>query len=269
MIPIAPATDIGHACCGQGAVEPRSRPVHAFDLVDPEGAFRSFDPRDAIKVAAWLRHATHLKARGLKLDDAFVEDFVCGHGEDAAAKNDRFSYLPLPTIPYKGRDGHIRRVLLAEPFGPASAKARAVVRRLAGAALVEEGVGEVAHLRAVEAPRDEAVFARYLPRWGATRWGSATPIVLPGRDGHRSRKAHGLVLKALAQAGYIAPVAEIQLQTEPVFLGAEMARAYRVPAYLKEFPRAHAVLTFAAPVRGPLALGAGRHVGLGLFAALD
>ncbi len=108
---------------------------------------------------------------------------------------------------------------------------------------------------------------RYLRK--ARSFGSVTPLVLPGRDDFRTRKAHALVLKALAQAGYTTPVVEITLQREPVFPGAEVARDYRVPSYLKEFPRTHAIITFAEEVRGPVAIGAGRHIGLGLFAALD
>jgi CRISPR-associated protein Csb2 len=248
--------------------EGRSRPVHAFALVDAEGAYRSFDPRDVAILAAWLRHAAHERARGLKLDAAFIERFVCGHGEDASAKNDRFSYLPLPTIPAKGRDGRIRRVLVAEPFGGGGGKAQAVARRLSGVSLVAEKTGEVmADLRALADPLGDKMTARYLHK--ARRWGSATPVVLPGRDDRRSRKAHGLMLKALGQAGYTTPVAEIYLQVEPVFPGAEPAGGYRVPAYLKEFHRTHAIITFAEPVPGPIVLGAGRHMGLGVFATLD
>jgi CRISPR-associated protein Csb2 len=248
--------------------EARSRPVHAFVLVDTESAYRSFDPRDVTIVAAWLRHAAHERARGLKLDAGFIERFVCGHGEDANAKNDRFSYMPLPTIPAKGRDGRIRRVLVTEPFGGGGGKPQAVARRLSGASLVAEESGEVmADLRALSDPFADKVTARYLHK--ARRWGSATPLVLPGRDDRRSRKAHGLVLKALAQAGYTTPVAEIHLQPEPVFPGAELAGAYRAPAYLKAFHRTHAIITFAEAVPGPIALGAGRHVGLGVFATLD
>jgi CRISPR-associated protein Csb2 len=248
--------------------EGRVRPVHTFALVDEGGAYRSFDPRRATEVAAWLRHAAHERARGMKLDEEFVERFVCGHGQDAGAKNDRFSYLPLPTIPFKGRDGRIRRVLIAEPFGGGAARDRArVARRLSGAALVEKGTGEVmADLRAIPDPFSDKIAALYLHK--ARRWGSVTPLVLPGRDDYRTRKAHALVLKALAQAGYTTPVVEIHLQREPVFSGAEAARAYRVPAYLKELPRTHAIISFAEPVAGPVALGAGRHVGLGVFAAL-
>jgi len=247
--------------------EGRARRVHAFALVDADGASRSFDPRQAIEVAAWLRHAAHERARGLKLDADFVERFVCGHGENAAAKNDRFSYLPLPTIPAKGRDGRIRRVLLVEPFGGGGGKAQAVARRLSGASLTEAGTGEIkADLRGLT-DRGDGVIGRYLRK--ARRWGSVTPVVLPGRDDRRSRKSYGLVLKALGQAGYTTPVSEVELQPEPIFPGAEMARAYRMPAYLKELPRIHAIITFAEAVPGPLALGAGRHIGLGLFAAMD
>ncbi|MEZ5786877.1 MAG: type I-U CRISPR-associated protein Csb2 [Xanthobacteraceae bacterium] len=255
----------------------RERPVHAFALVDPDGGNRSFDPRRVIEVAAWLRHAAHERARGLKLDQDFVERFVCGHGDDAGTKNDRFSYLPLPTIPFKGRDGRIRRALLVEPDGGGGAKARAVARRLSGASLFADEKDELGQPRwksdlrslSEDERRHDGVLRRYLPPDGATRWGSVTPLVLPGRDDHRTRKAHALVLKALAQAGFTTPVAEIHLQREPVFPGAEMAGAYRVPAYLKEFPRTHAIITFAEKLRGPLGLGAGRHVGLGVFAALE
>lgn len=271
VAPPAPPTvfrEVGYHRRAEG----RERPVHTFALVDAEGGYRSFDPRRVIEVAAWLRHAAHERARGLKLDAEFIECFVCGHGDDADAKNDRFSYLPLPTIPFKGRDGRIRRALLVEPHGGGGAKARAVARRLSGASLVAEGTGEVmADLRSLseDERRQDGVLRAYLPPDGATRWGSVTPLVLPGRDDYRSRKARALVLKALAQAGFSTPVAEIHLQREPVFPGAEMAGAYRAPAYLKAFPRTHAVITFAEPLHGPLVLGAGRHVGLGVFAALE
>src|SRR5262249_37169486 len=143
-----------------------------------------------------------------------------------------------------------------------------VARRLGGAALVREGTGEIAgDLRAVTSPLKDSVMWRYLS--AARRWGSVTPIVLPGRDDRRSRKAHGLVVKALAQAGYTTPIVEIHLQAEPVFPGAEMASRYRVPPYLKPFPRTHAIITFSEAIAGPVSVGSGRHIGLGLLAALD
>src|SRR5581483_12147986 len=102
---------------------------------------------------------------------------------------------------------------------------------LSGASLTEAGTGEIkADLRGLT-DRGDGVIGRYLRK--ARRWGSVTPVVLPGRDDRRSRKSYGLVLKALGQAGYTTPVSEVELQPEPIFPGAEMARAYRMPAYLK------------------------------------
>jgi CRISPR-associated protein Csb2 len=244
----------------------RERRVHAFRLTDAEGETRSFDPRRTIEVAAMLRHAAHQAAKRLKLDAPFVEGFVCGHGDGVEGKSERFSYLPLPTLSPKGRDGRIRRVLIAEPFGGGSPKARAVARRLAGAPLVAEGTGEIKAELVASVGRD-GVFNRYLRP--ARTWGTVTPIVLPGHDSYRSRKAHALVLKALAQAGYTTPVVEVTLQAVPVFPGQERAVRYRVPEYLKDFPRTHAVVTFAEEVPGPVVIGGGRHVGLGLCAALQ
>jgi CRISPR-associated protein Csb2 len=246
----------------------RSRPTHAFLLVDAEGQYRSFDARRAIEVAAWLRHAAHERAQAMRLDIEFVERFVCGHGQDDHTKKDRFSYLAAPTIPFKGRDGRIRRVLLAEPFGGGGGKAQGLARRLSGAPLIAEDTGEVqAYLRPVDDPESDSVMRRYLRH--ARTWGSATPVVLPGHDDRRLSKAHALVLKALAQAGYTTPVSEISLQREPVFPGAEMAGGYRVPLYLRTFPRVHAIITFSEAIPGPLAIGAGRHIGLGVFASFE
>lgn len=249
--------------------EGRARRVHAFSLVGAEGESLSFDPRRTIEVAAWLRHAAHVAAERMKLDRAFIDGFVCGHGDDAETKSDRFSYLPLPTITPRGRDGRIRRVLVAEPFGGGGSKAAQLVRRLAGMPLAEEGSGEIMAELRPEPSAWDGVFGRYLPRAGAKVWASVTPIVLPGRDDERSRKAIGLVLKALVQAGYTTPVVEVTLQTVPAFPGQEKARSYRVPEYLKPYPRTHARISFVEPVRGPLAIGSGRHAGLGLFAAVE
>lgn len=248
--------------------EGQSRPVHAFLLVDGQGQPRSFGPCRAIEVTAWLRHAAHERAKAMRLDAAFIEQFVCGHGQDDHAKRDRLSYLAIPTVPFKGRDGRIRRVLLAEPFEGGGDRARGLARRLSGAPLIAEETGEIrAYLSPIADPGSDGVLRRYLRR--ARTWGSATPVVLPGHDDRRPGKAYALLLKALAQAGYTTPIAEISLQREPVFPGAEAAGAYRVPHYLRAFPRVHAIVTFSEAIPGPLVIGAGRHIGLGVFASLD
>src|SRR5262249_55211401 len=64
-------------------------------------------------------------------------------------------------------------------------------------------------------------------------------------------------------------VVEIHLQPDAVFPGAERAGHYRVPEYLRQFTKTHAIITFSEPVIGPVVIGAGRYVGLGLMAGLS
>jgi CRISPR-associated protein Csb2 len=104
----------------------------------------------------------------------------------------------------------------------------------------------------------------------ADRWATVTPIVLPGHLNGRglARRQTKLVLKSLAHAGIMTPVAEIHLQADPIFPGAERTGRYRVPEYLRQFTKTHAIITFCEPVVGPVVIGAGRYVGLGLMAGL-
>ena len=67
----------------------------------------------------------------------------------------------------------------------------------------------------------------------------------------------------------ILKVSEIHLQPDPLFPGAESAARYRVPDYLHQFTKTHAIVTFSEPVVGPLVIGAGRYIGLGLMAGFD
>jgi CRISPR-associated protein Csb2 len=53
------------------------------------------------------------------------------------------------------------------------------------------------------------------------------------------------------------------------FPGAERTGRYRVPEYLRQFTKTHAIITFSEPVVGPVVIGAGRYVGLGLMSGFD
>jgi len=67
----------------------------------------------------------------------------------------------------------------------------------------------------------------------------------------------------------VPPAHEPALECAPIFPGAERAGSYRVPEYLRQFTKTHAIITFSEPVVGPVLIGAGRYVGLGLMAGLD
>lgn len=134
-------------------------------------------------------------------------------------------------------------------------------------------------LEPVEVARQKSLSTE---RWvaherGAVRWASATPIVL---DRHpkattaagRQEETAALVAAACEQIGLPRPLS--------VFVDKYSAVAAALPAYppstapawtgfaltpsLRGRPLTHAVLEFAEPVAGPVLLGAGRYVGLGM-----
>jgi CRISPR-associated protein Csb2 len=101
-------------------------------------------------------------------------------------------------------------------------------------------------------------------------WSSVTPVVLPGLDDGKQAKAEGLFLKAAAQVRIpIEAIESVTLRKAPFWRGAIHPRHYFVPAYLRSFARWHVTVCFREPVPGPLAIGAGRHVGLGILAVVD
>jgi len=110
----------------------------------------------------------------------------------------------------------------------------------------------------------------------ARLWRSVTPVALPGEPPRSGREASArlvseaaqanAVRQALRHAGITEAVCAIRVQREP-FSG----RGERAEAFLHgpRFPAAvlrHVELRFAEPKRGPLVLGNGRWLGLGLFA---
>jgi CRISPR-associated protein Csb2 len=243
------------------AARTRRPTIHAFALVNEDGDYCRFDSTDAMVVAAELRHAVHTRAKQLRLDATFTEGYVCGHANGSHDKDDRFAYVPVPTLAPAGRDNDIRRVMLIQ--GRANGRADSLVRRLGSASLSGK-----ARLRPIDDPDKDGVLKKYTQ--AAERWATVTPIVLPGHLGGRglAHRQTKLVLKSLAHTGIMTPVAEIHLQADPIFPGAERAGRYRVPEYLRQFTKTHAIITFSEPVVGPVVIGAGRYVGLGLMAGL-
>lgn len=118
--------------------------------------------------------------------------------------------------------------------------------------------------------------ARYLG--ACRRWGSITPVIL---DRHlketdpakREQEIERIFSSACENAGLPHPES-IRFNKHSNFRGVPKAvpsahepswTRWQVPAPLQHRMLTHVVVTFAKPVRGPVLVGAGRFVGLGLF----
>ena len=206
-----------------------------------------------------VRHAIGCAARRAALDARSIRELM-GHGGDET----RIRVQPLPNFGDRHGDGRIRRVLLSAPEGVGEADWENVCSRMPGAALVVAGRDTPIAMLAPLAGRDPVV-ARYLGV--ASRWTTATPVILPGHD-HRRGKArpHRTVERLLRHAGIAEALVEsVTLEPAPRLHGSEHALRYRRPRHLARYPCGHLSVRWTTPVAGPLALGAGVGYGLGLL----
>ncbi len=250
------------------------RPYTAFWIHDRDGEFLSWSQARASGLAAAVRHLAVTAAKEEGLPEEWIKRFVAGHVE--RGDNNRLSYLALPTTGYRLRhcdtstvpDGEIRRVMIAEPWGGTGLNARWLRERLADKEIVSER-GDFAG-RLVPIPLgDSDIFDGILGLYmrPSRCWATVTPIVLPGEDQNLRGKRLDLVRRCFAHAGLPYPV-EFRLLGGPTWRGS-LAGKYVVPPYLKGFPLVHLRVEFNQPVAGPIALGSGRHCGLGVLAGCD
>jgi CRISPR-associated protein Csb2 len=239
------------------------RAYAVFEL--PEGV--AFRQEDTSVVAAMLRS---LACDAAKQDThqfpGGSETYVAGHLNGAKRTPPRFSYLPLPTIGHEHADGMIRRLLIAEPYDGDGSHARWAQQRLRNRSIRDHDGNERRVLMDLWRTTSPEMLKRYVDE--SQTWSTVTPVILPGFDDGKHLKAEKLFRQAITQAWLpFEAVAEITLRKAPFWPGSNHPRQYRRPAYLKDYPAWHVHLRLREPIAGPLALGAGRHCGLGLFAA--
>lgn len=234
-----------------------------FEL--PDGV--AFRQEDAAKVATMLRALAISQAKKDTHDfPGGSETYVAGHTGTSKETPPRFSYLPLPTIGHSHSDGMIRRLLIAEPFGADGNHANWAQNRLRSSHLIDIDNNERGVLSDLWRPTSGKMIERYVA--SSSVWQSVTPVVLPGRDDGKHAKAVKLLYTAIGQANIpTEAISELTLQRAPFWQGSQHPRHYFVPKYLKKGQaRWHVKLTFHEPISGPLSIGAGRHLGLGIFA---
>ncbi|WP_437571107.1 type I-G CRISPR-associated protein Csb2 [Sorangium sp. So ce542] len=222
-------------------------------------------------------------------------EVLSGHrASGGPSERPHLAYVPLPFVGSTHADGAILGVALIFPRDATRDERLAVYRALDAWERRARGSNEEAPCLAVHLGRaGELVLARVEApvststlrpgTWcaEAVSWASATPIALdrnPGNLGARNpqkeaaayAEAEATLAVACERIGLPRPSGVTILPAAPL-AGADKARQF--PPFFAGKPpvqRAlvHATLTFDAPVRGPILLGAGRYFGLGLFRPL-
>jgi len=286
-----------HSPTVPGLSAPR-RPIAAFEIQrtieDQEKEeyagktkYRPFHHvRRVATVAGMMRNAAATVAGRIGWAPQDVARLIEGHGDGdggQATSDDRFLFLPLPSITPVGVSG-IRRVLVVGPMGFDLAPLR---RQLNGQELIDEHSKQPAAMLSSISVKDRNVKAFLGP---ATTWDTVTPVILPGYDDPDRLRAKlkerntaveqknllarldsrilALIWKAFHQAGWKGDVlagAEVEYRAVGWRRGLDLARNYDLPPL--KYPRYHVRVRFQHPVAGPLVVGAGRYRGLGVFAA--
>jgi CRISPR-associated protein Csb2 len=262
-----------------------------FDIVrtDEKGEAR-FAPQplsSAVALVTRIRDAAAdrlkdaLPQQGAEIDRIFV-------GRDAveADKAQRLRIIPLPSIGFAHADRMIRRIAVEVPPNCPLALGDIEWAFSGLVPSIDPETGEV--LVELAAAADRKMLRHYGIENEASRlWRTVTPAALPAArrriDPRRKReeakdgrerageesKAASAVAQALRHAGVTSPAETIHVQREPFEAKGSRAEAFAIgPRFPKE-RLWHVEVTFAKALPGPLIIGDGRYLGLGVMAPVS
>lgn len=244
--------------------------MQAYARKEPEAPAPARGPFAELLVARFVDAFPLTLHHAALVTDALRQAVLAQAGEGAPAVlhghgcNPHTAFLALPDVGHEHATGALRGVAIALPGVIESADRDAAVaafrairslrvdRRLAPVRL--EPGGELRSL----APN----------RWiGPARlWRSVTPIVVDRHPKRSSGGVEGALRVAVANALLPEPI-RIEASTVPYMPGPPVARGFR--GEIPRGMRVHVELEFAEPVRGPLLVGRGRYLGIGLLAPAD
>lgn len=257
-----------------------------FDLRDAE-TLDAFSPWPQARIAALattLRDAAAARlTRALPAEAARIERLLVGRSAGEADKAQRPRILPLPSRGATHTDPAIRRLLVEVPPN-CPLDIRDLAWAFTGLPVAVDGDG-VVHSQLV--PADDRAMLRHYgiaagsgPVAGAGLWRTVTPLVLPAPrsalplgtplsgSGRRAAEAEAAAAlrQALRHAGHLQGVTGLRVQRDPWSRHGERAERFAEGTRFAPTRLWHAEIRFAAPVTGPLVVGDGRYLGLGLLA---
>jgi CRISPR-associated protein Csb2 len=211
---------------------------------------------------------------------------VSGHSENGPTEQPHAAFVPLPFVGHEHADGALLGCALVLPRELPARDRELLLRLVAkwekergndrGDLTLAGGTLPPLQVRRVDVSAKAALDST---RWSrpSARFITATPIALDRNLGNLRSNRDGTARKAAleAQQGIsdaslrvvgLRPVS-VEVSLAPLLSGAQHVRDFLPwPGRPGRTPRVrvHADIQFAAPVRGPLLLGAGRFFGLGL-----
>ena len=248
------------------------QPQPARSVYEDVVVFRLAGLRAEGRLAPLFTAALRRAVLGRAGDDA--PGVLHGHGVDGRP---HVGFLALPDVGQPHAAGRLLGLAVAVPELPPHERKAIVAAVLGLRRPGDEGVPGSVMLQVRGVGEVELAYEPGLVRpWGATRerwrrgsrrWVSATPVVL---DRYPKRRDDEIaeVLRSCRTVGLPDPV-DIDVSAEPLMPGGVRMRPLDLPAKLRGRLFRHVSLTFDRPVPGPMLLGAGRYLGVGLLAPVS
>lgn len=266
----------------------RREVLRVFDLIDAsdDGRLHSVALRNAAALVQCIRDAAADRLKASFPDShADIERILIGRkadGRDGGPIEDRVRIVPLPSIGHPHADMAVRRIAVALPGGVALS-----VEDLTWAfdGLQPANSEGAASLRfQLVRTSDASMLDRYTA--SARQFRSVTPIVLPNQAARRriepsrrseeakagqercdeESRARAAVHAALRQAGILARVDGMRVQREPLDRRGVRAESFAEGTRFAKERLWHVDVTLNRFVDGPLVIGDGRFLGLGVMA---
>ena len=256
-----------------------------FELreADARAAYAGWPLSGAVELVQSARDkaAEHLGAAMPNLADV-VERYLTGRNAGEQDKSSRVRIVPIPSVGHEHVDMSIRRLSVRVPQTCPLAPEDVAWAFSRVAWSDREGT----IVRELQRADDDRMVSRFERR--ARRWQSVTPLALPmarrrridpGRQAEQAKdgaeraaeegRAVAAVHHALRHAGIGVPVAKVRVQREPFERQGVRAEWFSPGTRFPKVTLWHAAVTFTERVAGPLLLGDGRFVGLGLMRPQD
>lgn len=251
----------------QGYVGRRIVPHSDFD---PDAIVLVFDSGPRLSLDSTLPLMQQLRAAVLSRLGRGAPEVLTGHGTggNATAEN-HVAFVPMAFVGSKHADGSLKGAALVLPRAVDE-----VARRQLRAVLLQPWPLHLGPLGSIQIryaePREPTLFSLQFGAYSkaSDTWASVTPLVFDRHPKKTKLTAERIVTDSCIRAGVPAP-AEVRLGPVSAVLGAPLAKDFHGRSKQTEGRvRQHVLLRFDGEVRGPLLLGAGRFMGLGMFVPL-
>ena len=199
-----------------------------------------------------------------------IPEVVSGHdAQGAPSKELHLAITPLLDVGHVHADGHVLGFALWVPHAPLSVigDLETALSELSTLTMGRLGQWDVRYVSPALLAREAKGLNPAVYAEAHDTWASVTPVIFgrhpkksqigPGKDGGR------VIAELCDRIGLPRPV-EVRLGPVSAFRGASAAPAVTPPEKYNQLFRAHVLLRWSEPVRGPVLMGAGLFSGFGL-----